>query len=62
MSASEEKRLLKAVRDARRQIAAAKTAQQEAVTAALAAGISPVVIAGELGVSKARVYQIRDGR
>jgi hypothetical protein len=53
---------LKAVRDARRQIAAAKTAQQEAVTAALAAGISPVVIAGELGVSKARVYQIRDGR
>jgi hypothetical protein len=62
VSAAEEKRLLKAVRESRRQISAAKAQQQEAVAAALSAEISPTVIAAELGVSKARVYQIRDGR
>lgn len=36
--------------------------RRAAVTAALDAGISPVAIADSLGVTKARVYQIRDGR
>lgn len=62
MSDGEKRKLLAAVRKARQQIADAKAAQQSAVMAALNAEISPVEIGAELGVTKARVYQIRDGR
>ena len=62
----DQKRLLAAVlkarQRARRLRAEAKTLQQEAVKAALSAGVSPLAIAAELNVTKARVYQLRDGR
>lgn len=66
MSDAEAKRLLNAVLQSRehaeRLRAQAKEIQAEAVSAALDAGISPLDIAAVLGVTKARVYQIRDGR
>lgn len=39
----------------------ARTLVAEAVADALAAGVSAVKIAAALGVSRSRVYQIRDG-
>lgn len=66
MSAEEQERLLEAIRNARQRSedlrAEAKAVQQQAVSAALSAGVSPLAIAAELGITKARVYQIRDGR
>lgn len=66
MSPEEEARLLAGIRDARRRSEElkeqAKAVQQNAVSAALSAGVSPLSIAAELGITKARVYQIRDGR
>lgn len=66
MNPREEERLLAAVLESRQRAqrlrAEARTLQRDAVTAALSAGVSPVAIAAELHVTKARVYQLRDGR
>lgn len=62
MSAEEQARLLKAVRNTQKRIAEARSAHREAVISALEAGVSGTVIAQVLGVSRHRVYQIRDGK
>lgn len=66
MSEVEKRRLLSAVLKARERADELKKqatdVQARAVSAALSAGVSPVDIAAALGVTKARVYQIRDGR
>ncbi|WP_372493298.1 helix-turn-helix domain-containing protein [Gordonia alkaliphila] len=44
------------------QIVAAKLARRRAVVSALAAGVPATRVAAALGVSRYRVYQIRDGK
>lgn len=52
----------KEVQAARRLVTEAETRQRVAVKTALEHGVSAVEVAEHLGVSRARVYQIRDGR
>lgn len=59
---AEQERLLAAVRGTHERITAAKGAHREAVVAALAAGVSGTEIARVLGVTRHRVYQLRDGK
>lgn len=57
-----EKRLLSAVRRSKQRIIDAKADQRVAVTEALAAGVSAQSVAEALGVSRYRVYQLREGK
>jgi DNA-binding CsgD family transcriptional regulator len=47
---------------ARVQLASAETDLQRAVATTLATGVPATTVAEILGVTRARVYQIRDGR
>ena len=71
MSESREEALQRAVEagraverareEAARLVEAAGRARREAIRAALAAGWGPTALARELGVTRGRIYQIRDG-
>lgn len=50
------------VREARQDVSEAEEFLQDAIRQALAGGHRAVAVAEAAGVSKARVYQIRDGR
>lgn len=62
MALDREKRLLNAVAKAEKRIGDAREARRAAVIEALEAGVSGTVIAQVLGVTRHRVYQIRDGK
>lgn len=47
--------------EAERRAAAAVADQTQAIRAAFAAGVSPTAMVRETGISRARLYQIRDG-
>ena len=62
VDAKTEARLLAAVEQANEVAASAVENRRAAVRAAFEAGISGTVIAKAMGVTRARAYQIRDGR
>lgn len=55
-------RALTAVEDASRALAEAEQERDEAIRTAVKAGVSVISIANAAGLSRARIYQIRDGR
>lgn len=57
-----EEGALEAVREADESIETSKKQLQRAVAEALAAGVPATRIAKQLGVSRSRVYQIKDGK
>lgn len=66
VSPEDQARLLAAVKTAQAEAeeatARARATRQRAVVAALDSGITAVQIAESLGVTRARVYQMRDGK
>lgn len=59
---SPRQRALAAVGDAARAMATAERDRDEAIRAAIKTGASVIDIAAEADLSRARIYQIRDGR
>lgn len=61
-TSGEQERMLEAVADAAAAIGDAERGRDERIRSAIAAGVPIIAVAKKANLSRARIYQIRDGR